>query len=178
MPLISLQAVPAWKWFVLGAEQDSVQVLQTGRRWWDRSSPADTSPAGFPNEPHFVSPSHAQDSALPLPPAPFGMSLTLCTGLMDEVVFIPWVPPRPLGDKLSLRAAGWYQLSPYPGAGVKQPLFTLCVLSWLLSAGKVIQDILTDLCDLLSSLQHLSYWRIQTLPLRRWTNSSLRSVCT
>lgn len=48
---------------------------------------------------------------------------------MDEVVFTPWVPPRPLGDKLSLRAAGWYQLSLYPGAGVKQPLFTLCVLS-------------------------------------------------
>lgn len=87
----------------------------------------------------------------------FGMSLTQT--LLDEVVFIPWVSPRPLGDKPSLKAAGWYQLSPYPAPGVKQALSTLRVLHWLLSEGKVIQDILTDLYDLLSPLQYLSYWR-------------------
>lgn len=82
-----------------------------------------------------------------------------CTRLLDKVFFTPWGPPRLLGDQLSLKAADWYQPSPYPAAGVKQPLSTLCVLSWLLSEGNVIQDILTHPSDLLNSLQHLSYWR-------------------
>lgn len=46
MQLINLQAIPGWKWFVLGAEQDCVQVSQRGRTWWDRSPPAEPCPVG------------------------------------------------------------------------------------------------------------------------------------
>lgn len=176
MPLINLQAVPAWKLFVLGAEQDQVHFSQTGRTWWDRSSTADPCPAGAPKWAHFVSPSNAQDSALPLPSAPFGMSLT-----QTLPGTAAWSCFHPLGPS---KAAGW-QTEPQSSRLV--PAKPLCCC-W----GETTS--LHPLCVVLTTLWRESYpghphrslqppqliaasesLKNQAPPLRTWTNSSLRS---
>lgn len=73
-------------------------------------------------------------------------------GCWDKAVSTLWVPSSHLSDELSLEAAGWCCWVEIT------PLHSLCIVLTSPS-GKLIRDILMDLCDLLNPLQHLTYWR-------------------
>lgn len=82
----------------------------------------------FPNEPHFVSASHAQDSALPLPPAPFGMSLTLHR-TDGWSCFHPLSPSKAPGWQTEPQSSRLVPAKPLPWCwGETTSLHSLCVV--------------------------------------------------
>lgn len=170
MPLINLQAVPAWKWFVLSAEQVSMcrflkQAEDEGQKLPCRSLPCRCS---------WTSPTLCHHH-MPGLSFTFGMSLTQTLHGTAR-----WSCFHPLG--LS-KAPGW-QTEPQSSRLVPQA--PACCWGETSS--------LHSLCVVLTTLwresypghPHRSLWppqpiavsellKSQALPVRRWTNFSLRS---
>lgn len=104
--------------------------------------------------------------ALPSPPARFGMLRHLpcpCRGHKPRTGLLGWSCFHPLGPfkapewQTGPRSSRLVLAKPLIAARANELLSTQCVLTspW----GKLIQDTLMDLCDLLNPLQHLTYQR-------------------
>lgn len=156
-----------------------MQVSQTGKRtWWDKSFRADTCPAGAPRRALPGIPTACTAPTFTITICSFRDGSDSCCapagGRTPHAGLLGWSRSHPLGRFKALEE----QTGPWSSClvpakplsccqGEITPLYSLCIV--LTSPrGKLIPDVLTDLCDLLNQLLFL--WGAEQTP--PWAPSS------